>query len=297
LKEHFHPYFIAGLATLQSIPEHRHTELSALFPKAALAGLIFASKVSGHNLSPHSLRAICGFLEASVAINDMYDEGIFDKKSYVDGVRKLLDASPQLGPFRFSIVQEVFSSLREMEINRPNPNTTLDPEAILSYRERTNLINIAGACAVAFHKPLSEYVQIDPDNISKVELQTTSPDWFQALHWSNMALVVVDDIAGKQGDIHAQRPSTYTAFDSTYKVEYPDEHNRNKKVVGDLKILFSKYCAKATNASTYYSLPVIGIAAGSFAFFPGIQQFCLENSLHIPGIVTEREIREYSNKN
>lgn len=249
------------------------------FKALSLAALDYTSQKHNLNFTPLRHQVVAYILSLGIVINDYYDIDRLDKKKY-----RQLRKSISEDPFMEEQYHAYFKSIRQIEQNRPLPGNT---QGCIDYREKLNLISLAVNCSLAFEIPLTTMV----DTHSKVSIKPDAPVWFQPLFFTVMALQVVDDMIGCQGDSLNHRPSFFTAFGELQNLTDIKSIRQHFSKMGKL---FNDYLEQAKAIDPGYVYPFILASKLIYSTLPKIAEF-----LHQPGLryfasvlLTDRDIEQ-----
>lgn len=270
-------YLLAGLSVIENSEGFLRGEKCR---SLSLAVLSYVSKTEGLDLTKESKRIARGIINLGVEINDHYDTSYFDVPKYKQ-LRRLVRGDK----FSEDQFEQYFVQLRLLERHRPQPGAR---EKCITYREQTNLVSLAGACAIAFKRPMESFV-----NLKNIDLQKTAPAWFKSLYHLVMGLQVVDDMVGYRGDNKAQRPSFFTAFGQATLEELNNSRfvrNRFEAMAS----LYRNYIKLAKDQDPNFAAPIARISEVIYKFLPGLAEFTRRPIIQKTGfrIVSDRDTKE-----
>jgi hypothetical protein len=236
------------------------------FRKLCLASLDYVHRLqTGHGLSTEKRIIVNGFLSLGMAINDYYDINSFDQRYY----RNLRNDLKLLSPSREKDYCQYRQEVSALEKNRPSPMELIarGEQRLLSiqeYREQVNHLSLAFSFSVAFDRPFANYW----DKIH--ELPREERINFIGFYNAVMALQVIDDLVGRQGDISSNRPSFYTAVCLPEELSARKIVPGNPEAVNSLDKIFNQYLAE-TEACAHRELsPILTAVKMIKIVYPGL---------------------------
>ena len=256
--------------------------------KVSMAALDYVCKLNkGCKLNFEQKKIVGIILTLGKHINDYYDVGSLDSSKYKD----LRKEFKRLIPEKNSDFKRYQKELSRVEKQRPLPSQLLGDEEvrfnhIRSYRERVNKLYLSFAFAIALDKPMASYYE-DYNSQSEKDIQI-----FEGFFNSVMAMQVVDDIVGREGDLINDRPSFYTAFCTVDEIQNKTVIN-DKKTFQNLNVLFSHYYDNANSYSLPELKPILSAVKFTKNIYPKITQLARKYKFlgNIPciDILTERD--------
>src|SRR4030042_905389 len=258
------------------------------FRKVGMAALDYVCKFNnGCKLNLGQKRIVGIILTLGKSVNDFYDIGFLDSDKY-KGLRKEFK---RLIPEKNNDFKRYQKELSRVEKQRPRPSQLVENKEgrfgqIINYREEVNKLYLAFAFAIVFDKPMGAYYE-DYDSLSPKDKQI-----FEGFSNSIMAMQVVDDIVGREGDLKNDRPSFYTAFCTVDEIQNKTVIN-DKKTFQNLNVLFSHYYDNANSYSLPELKPILSAVKFTKNIYPKITQLARKYKFlgNIPwiDILTERD--------
>ncbi len=290
-KEKLSQYGVAVKATIKTAHQLLHSEPRSAFRKAAVASLVYAGECMHVPVSQTTQRKIAWFIEASVVLNNLFDEGRFNSERYTQTVSNLIFKDSQLNIHDAETFHRFLPLLEQVETQRPQLDKLPSHEEVKRYREVSNLINLAGVCAIAFSDhglTLDSFLTIKKGLVS---LNPSAPPWFKSLFYSTMALQVIDDIVGIDGDVNFKRPSFFTAHISRFN-SLDELTSERTSVISEMRKEFSNYCrrAKAEDQRFYTPLhPMLNLGL----LYPAMTELSVRSGIRFPGLTSSRDMVEH----
>jgi hypothetical protein len=264
-------YFVAASSVLTEV---RTPSNKSGFEKIMIAALDFLVKqkktgeISSEKM--HERKAVwSNVLVLGATINDWYDLGELNTRKYIRLRRQLRNLVPQRMDDFVRYREELFS----LEKHRPKPsefevNDSERRKEIIKYREDVNRISLAFAFSVCFDKPIGEYLSEDVGH---------KPGDFAGFLNSVMAMQVLDDYVGRNGDLRNNRPSFFTAVcnQKTINNERIDPNDGFKKGMNGL---FNHYLIEAKRSSPRNLSPILTAVSASRILYPLLVDFVKKNT-------------------
>ena len=214
-------------------------------------------------MSNEKKEAIGNILTLGTAINNFYDIGLLKVNEYM----KLRNIFKTLHPYKENDFRRYRRDLTQLEKHRPVPSVYHEKgksrlEPMKKYREDVNRLSVAFSFSVAFDKPLSDYYEGN-DKLSEEDKSI-----FEGFYNAVMAMQVVDDIVGREGDLKYDRPSFYTASCTPQEIKTQKVLDENGNTYDNLNRLFSHYCNQSDQYASNKLRPILSAVRFTKIIYP-----------------------------